>query len=140
MKMKASPKDVSNKILKEFLKVSKKVDTLDVSNKEILNELRGISVKVSGMDERILGLDSKIDVVHEETMEAIHELSTQTDERFNRVDERFDGLEGRMDKNEFRLNRVESLMVTKDYLDDKLADLRSDISQNTAKQIEKALS
>jgi len=30
-------------------------------------------------------------------------------------------------------------MVTKAYLDDKLADLKSDIYQNMAKQIEKAL-
>lgn len=87
----------------------------DASNNVLLTEIRSI-----------------VDSSQAEVLEAIHELSSQTDERFNR-------LEVRMDKSEFRLNRVESLMVTKDYLDDKLADLRSDISQNTAKQIEKAL-
>ena len=36
------------------------------------------------------------------------------------VEKRFDGVESRLDK-------VESTMVTKDYLDDKLADLRGDL-------------
>ncbi|MFA6306229.1 MAG: hypothetical protein WCV70_00330 [Patescibacteria group bacterium] len=48
-----------------------------------------------------------------EILEAINEFST-------RVDERFDRLEGRVGK-------IEATMVTKDYLDDKLGDLRGDL-------------
>jgi hypothetical protein len=36
-------------------------------------------------------------------------------------------IEGRLDNLDNRINRVEALMVTKDYLDDKLGDLRGDI-------------
>lgn len=39
----------------------------------------------------------------------------------------FDGIGGRFDKVETRLDKIESTMVTKDYLDDKLADLRGDL-------------
>ncbi|HLC69661.1 MAG TPA: hypothetical protein VJH75_01290 [Patescibacteria group bacterium] len=36
-------------------------------------------------------------------------------------------LDGRIDKVEARLTRVESQMVTKEYLDEKLSDLRGDL-------------
>ena len=52
--------------------------------------------------------------------EAVQLLATQMDERFNQVDKRFDRLEGRVGK-------IEATMVTKDYLDEKLHDLRGDL-------------
>ena len=54
---------------------------------------------------------------HSEVLEAIHELA-------NQVDQRFSDLETRMDK---RFTKIEAVMVTKDYLDDKLADLKGDL-------------
>ena len=48
-----------------------------------------------------------------EVLEAIHDLATQMDKRFEEVDKRF--------------TKIEAVMVTKDYLDDKLADLKGDI-------------
>lgn len=67
-----------------------------------------------------------------EILEAINEFSTKVDERFDKVDERFDGLEG-------RVGRIESGMVTKDYLDEKLADLRGDFVVLTRKEDSKML-
>jgi len=55
-----------------------------------------------------------------EILEAINEFSDRVDEKFVKVDERLDKIEGRVGK-------IEAGMVTKDYLDDKLADLRGDL-------------
>lgn len=55
-----------------------------------------------------------------EILEAINAFSTDIDKRFWGIDERFD-------KVDERLNKIESTMVTKNYLDDKLADLRGDL-------------
>ena len=51
---------------------------------------------------------------------AINEFATHTKERFQ-------GLENRMGTLETKVARIEATMVTKDYLDDKLADLRGDL-------------
>jgi len=48
-----------------------------------------------------------------EILEAINEFSNKVDEKFAKVDE--------------RLDNIGANMVTKDYLDDKLADLRGDL-------------
>ena len=55
-----------------------------------------------------------------DVLDAIGDFSTKVDECFNRIDERFDRSEG-------RVTRVESQMVTKAYLDDKLIDLKVDL-------------
>ena len=62
-----------------------------------------------------------------EILEAINEFSNRVDDKFDKVDERFDKLEGRVGK-------IEATMVTKDYLDDKLADLRGDLVVLTRKE------
>lgn len=49
------------------------------------------------------------------------------DQRFDGIAQRFDGIEGRFEGVFGRLQRLEALMVTKDYLDDKLGDLRADL-------------
>lgn len=54
-------------------------------------------------------------------------LATQMDQRFDQVDQRFDQVDQRFDRLEGRVDRIEATMVTKDYLDDKLADLRGDM-------------
>ncbi|MBI4779398.1 hypothetical protein HY797_03020 [Candidatus Falkowbacteria bacterium] len=62
-----------------------------------------------------------------EILEAINEFSTKVDERFDKVDERFDKVDERFNRLEGRVGKIEAGMVTKDYLDDKLADLRGDL-------------
>ena len=58
---------------------------------------------------------------------------TQVDERFEQVDLRFQSLES-------KVTGVESQMVTKTYLDDKLADLRGDLTLLTRQEDQKLLS
>ncbi|MFA5188484.1 MAG: hypothetical protein WC460_03940 [Patescibacteria group bacterium] len=54
------------------------------------------------------------EVSNQEILESINDFANQTEKRF-------DGVES-------RLNKIEATMVTKDYLDDKLADLRGDLT------------
>ncbi|MCG2695784.1 hypothetical protein L6248_02535 [Candidatus Parcubacteria bacterium] len=57
---------------------------------------------------------------NKEILKAINAFSFDTDKHFKKV--------------ESRLGKVESNMVTKDYLDDKLADLRGDLVVLTRKE------
>jgi hypothetical protein len=56
----------------------------------------------------------------EEILDAIGTFAEQVDQRFDAVDKRLDTMDG-------RIGKVESQMVTKSYLDDKLADLKGDM-------------
>lgn len=58
-------------------------------------------------------LNMEKETTNNEILEAINKFSTKTDEKFAKIDERF--------------NKIESSMVTKDYLDEKLVDLRGDL-------------
>jgi len=51
------------------------------------------------------------------------------DGRLTGLEYRFDNLECRFDKLEKRVDHIENCMVTKDYLDDKLADFAIKLSQ-----------
>lgn len=69
-----------------------------------------------------------------EILEAINDFFHHIDGKFNDIDKRFDGIDNRLDGIDNRLdgvdgrlNKIEATMVTKDYLDDKLADLRGDM-------------
>ncbi len=77
----------------------------------------------------------------QDILEAINTFASSVEGRFEKIDGRFDGIDGRfdhvegrldhvegkLDNVEGRLNRIEATMVTKDYLDDKLADMRGDL-------------
>ena len=63
----------------------------------------------------------------QDILEAINAFSTATEKRFDGIDKRFDGIDKRFDGIDKRLTKAESLMVTKDYLDEKLSDLRGDL-------------
>ena len=67
----------------------------------------------------------------DDTLSAVNDFANKVEERFNGVDKRFDGVDKRLDgvdkrleSLEQRVGHVENQMVTKDYLDNKLADLR----------------
>ncbi len=90
---------------------------------------------------RIDRLGTHIDTSIDKVLEAVQFLATQMDERFNHVDERFAQvdqrfeqvdrrfakIDERFEKLEGRVGHLESSMVTKEYLDDKLADLHGDL-------------
>jgi uncharacterized protein YydD (DUF2326 family) len=59
----------------------------------------------------------------QDILDAINEFSGQVDQRFEGVDQRF--------------QRIESQMVTKDYLDEKMADMRGDLVVLTRKEDQK---
>ncbi len=65
------------------------------------------------------------------TIEDVFEVVTDIKEAIgvfsNNVEDRFERLESKVDGIDTRLTKVESQMVTKEYLDDKLADLRGDL-------------
>ena len=56
----------------------------------------------------------------QEILEAIHAFAEQ-------VDRRFSGIEGDMNSLKIKVASIESRMVDKTYLDDKIADLRGDL-------------
>jgi predicted nuclease with TOPRIM domain len=91
-------------------------------------------------------LSKRVDSQFTEALEAVHLLATQMEKRFSifngrfdSLEGRFDTLEGRFDTLEGRVERVESQMVTKTYLDDKLADLRGDLTLLTHKEDDKLI-
>ena len=49
------------------------------------------------------------------------------DQRFEQIDQRFEQIDQRFEQIDQRFGRIESTMVTKDYLDEKIADLRGDL-------------
>ncbi len=96
-----------------FKDVLKTVDTLATKVDTLATKVDTLATKVDDQakqtDDRFNDMNKKFD----EVLEAINTLSTHTDERFEQ-------LEG--DVNHMRME-----MVTKNYLDDKLSDLRGDL-------------
>lgn len=76
-------------------------------------------------------------------LEVIQHFATKVDERFDRIENTMAGIvtkeqfEQRLAGVEGRLTKIETTMVTKDYLDDKLADLRGDVILLARKQNKK---
>lgn len=71
---------------------------------------------------------------HGATKADIKILKGEMDEKFDEVNSRFDEVNSRFEGVNSRLDRIESQMVTKEYLDDKLADLRGDLVILTRKE------
>lgn len=63
-----------------------------------------------------------------EMLEAIHYFAASVDERFKAVDKQFDEVKSDIKELKTRTVKIESTMVTKDYLDEKLGDLRGDFT------------
>ncbi len=115
MEMKTSPNDVSNADILIELK------QLHASDQRIQEELQ----KLSATD---LEIREELASLHESDSEILEALGTFAE----KVDERFDKIES-------DANKLQATVVTKGYLDDKLADFHSDIIQHTRKEIEKAM-
>jgi len=75
-----------------------------------------------------------------DVLTAINTFSAQVDNHFERVEKRLDGVEkrldgvenrldnveNRLDRVESRIDRIEGTMITKEYLDNALIDVRAD--------------
>jgi len=74
--------------------------------------------------------------------DAMHLFADSVDKRFNSVDKRFDKIESEMvTKTElsFAFNKFKTTMVTKGYLDDKLAEHHSELVQWTRSEIARSV-
>ena len=69
-----------------------------------------------------------------EILEAINEFSTKIDEKFVKIDNQFVKIGNQFVEVGKRFDKIEATMVTKDYLDNKLADLRGDLVVLTRKE------
>lgn len=69
-----------------------------------------------------------------EILEAINEFSNKVDEKFVKIDEKFVKIDEKFIEVGKRFDKIEATMVTKDYLDNKLADLRGDLVVLTRKE------
>lgn len=131
MNMKISPNDISNQeLLVEIRKVSAKTDELSEKTDRLFKKTDELSHKTDQLSAKTEGLSSRIDENHTEAMEVIHGLAQHMDDRFVKVEDRLDGIETEQ-------RRMRAVMVTKDYLDEKLAIQHSDIMQHTKLEISK---
>lgn len=88
----------------------------EVTNGEILSELREYK---KSTDARFEYMDTRF----EEVLGAMHAFAEATDKRFTVI--------------ELEMGRINSQMVTKDYLDRKLWDLQGDMVAMTRREIER---
>ncbi|TAL20320.1 hypothetical protein EPN90_01265 [Patescibacteria group bacterium] len=77
-------------------------------------------------------------------LEAIHDFATYVEKRFNGIDQRFVGIDQRFESIDKRFESIdrhfemiEAQMVTKEYLSDKLSDLRGELVLLTRKEDKK---
>jgi len=75
-----------------------------------------------------------------ELHEAVSAFASNVDERFERLESRMGSMESKMGSMESRVDSIESKMVTKDYLDEKLFDLRGDMTTIVKKEDRKVAS
>ena len=79
----------------------------------------------------------KDNMVMREDFLDLSEKVSSIDQRVDSLNLRVDSLSQKVDTVDQRLTRVEALMVTKDYLDDKLADLGGEITSRMNKNLQK---
>ncbi len=100
--------------------VLERVDTLTVKVDTLVSKVDALASNVDTLNVKVDTLNVKMDEGFEELLSAINLFAENVDERFDLVDQRFQQMDS-------RLNKVEATMVTKEYLDTKLADLRGDL-------------
>ena len=67
--------------------------------------------------------------------ESIDQKFENIDRRFENIDRKFEGMDQRFDRVDERLDTIESTMVTKDYLESRLADFRKTLKQSGGKAL-----
>ncbi|MFA6131048.1 MAG: hypothetical protein WC730_02210 [Patescibacteria group bacterium] len=100
---------VDKKFYEILDQMNSRFDKVDQRFEQVDQRFERIDQRFEQVDKRFEHSDQRFEQVDEnfhEILEAVHEFSSQVDERFK---------------------RIETTMVTKSYLDDKLADLRGDL-------------
>lgn len=72
------------------------------------------------------------EIKNSEILEAINVFADHTEKRF-------DGLESKIDGLDQRVTKIEATMITKDYLDEKMADQRGDLIVLTRREDKKVM-
>jgi archaellum component FlaC len=85
------------------------------TNREILEAIYSFA---GDIDRRFDGVDKRF---------------ASIDQRFDGIEKRFDGIEKRFDGVEKRLNRIEAAMVTKEFLEERLADFKAGLQYSATK-------
>lgn len=101
-----------------------KADIGDVKNElkvEINTSTEKLNQKIDALGQDLRNFKSEVAASFKELGEAIQLFATNVDSRFNEV--HFD-----LKDLKVRTVRIESTMVTKDYLDEKMADFRGDLT------------
>ncbi len=105
------------------MKKQKQVKTDEPTLRTLQNDVQGLAVNV----------DTLRTDIHE-VLSAVSVHATKTEKRFDRMDNRFDCMDKRFDRMDKRFDEVEGrvkdieqVMVTREYLDEKLLDLRGDM-------------
>ncbi|MDZ4221364.1 MAG: hypothetical protein U1C18_00650, partial [Patescibacteria group bacterium] len=114
-----------NEILKAVSDLSERVGGLSGRVDDLSGKFDGLSEKLDRKTGEIMGLV-------EETLEAIGHFSDKTEERFTGLESETAGIKS--DIADIKYN-----MVTKSYLDEKLFDLRGDVTALTRKEDAKLL-
>ena len=126
------------------LEILQAVHNLGTQVQGLGTQVAGLNTQVVGMDKTVEGLGTQVagfgsrtgslEKTTEDILQAINDYATHNDHQWQKNDERWQKNEERWQKNDEcwqkndeRLTRIEALMVTKDYLDDKLADFKGDL-------------
>lgn len=107
------------------------------TNKEIMGAIEKLGQNVGGLQKTTDKLQENADKTTKSLQESIGELHEAINVFASHVDERFEKVDKRFEKMESRMDSMESKMVTKDYLDEKLFDLRGDMTSIIRKEDKK---
>ena len=104
----------------------------NISNQQILDAISGLGNRVGNLEES-----------NQLILKSVNDFSTEVDQKFSKIDGRLSKVESTMttkdDLKKFatkkdlkglenKIDGLESRMVSKSYLDDKLADLQADLA------------
>jgi vacuolar-type H+-ATPase subunit I/STV1 len=110
------------------------------TNQELLNGIQMLQGSIERLESSSSVMQGSINTLHDDVqdaLEAIHDLSSHVDEKFSNTDDKFSKIEDRFSKIDDRFSKmdgrlvslegfVRTQMITKSYLDDKLASKLGD--------------
>ncbi|PIR45107.1 MAG: hypothetical protein COV10_01110 [Candidatus Vogelbacteria bacterium CG10_big_fil_rev_8_21_14_0_10_51_16] len=87
---------------------------------------------------------TNVEPTTQDVLNAVSKFATRVEERFDGIDARFDGIDGRLSGHDKRFESLEEdvaylkrNMVTKIYLDERVGELRGDITELVHKEDKK---
>jgi len=92
------------------------MENQEPTNKDVLNAVSNLAGEFNNLTSKV----GNIEESQSEILEAINNFANNTEQRFQNIESDLSTVKS-------NLSTVKSTMVTKDYLDDKLTDLRGDL-------------